>query len=59
MTVRLEKERIEMKVIPFPCLCQVSMLMIERGNPLFAVTPITSKVAKPTRNTPKQIQRIP
>ena len=25
-----------MKVIPLQCLCQVSMLMIERGNPLFA-----------------------
>ena len=36
VTVRLEKERIEMKMILLPCLCQVSMLMIERGNPLFA-----------------------
>ena len=25
-----------MKVIPLPCLCQVSMLMIERRHPLFA-----------------------
>ena len=32
--VRLEKERIELKVILFPCPCQVSMLMIERCNPL-------------------------
>ena len=52
VTVRLEKERIEIKVIPLPCLCQISMLMIERGNPLFAVNPITSKVAKLTK-TPK------
>ena len=28
--VRLENERIEKKMIPLPCLCQVSMLMIER-----------------------------
>ena len=33
---RLEKERIELKVIPLQCLCQVPMLMIERGNPLSA-----------------------
>ena len=32
----LEKVRIELKVIPLRCLCQVSMLMIERGHPLFA-----------------------
>ena len=31
-----------MKLIPLQCLCQVHMLMIERGNPLFAVKPITS-----------------
>ena len=36
VTVRLEKERIEMKMILLPCLCQVSMLMIERWNPLFS-----------------------
>ena len=36
MIMRLEKERIELKVIPLECLCHVSMLMIERGNPLFA-----------------------
>ena len=34
VTVRLEKERIELKVIPLQYLCQISMLMIERGNPL-------------------------
>ena len=34
--MRLEKERIELKVIPLQCWCQVSMLMIERGHPLFA-----------------------
>ena len=28
--MRLEKERIELKVIPLQCLCQVSSLMIER-----------------------------
>ena len=42
-----------MKVIPLQCLCQVSMLMIERGNTLFAVKPITSKVTKPTKKIPK------
>ena len=34
--MRLEKERTELKMIPLQCLCQVSMLMIERGHPLFA-----------------------
>ena len=29
------------------------MLMIERGHPLFAVNPITSKVAKPTKHHQK------
>ena len=33
--MRLEKKRIELKVIPLQCLCQVPMLIIERGNPLF------------------------
>ena len=33
VTVRLENERIEMKMIPLPWVCQVSMLMIERGSP--------------------------
>ena len=32
---RLEKEKIELKVIPLQCLCQVSIFMIERRNPLF------------------------
>ena len=50
---RLEKERIELKVIPLQCLCQVSMLMIERWNPLSAVNPITSQFAKPTTNYQK------
>ena len=36
VTVRLEKERIKVKLIPLQCLCQVPMLMIERWNPLFA-----------------------
>ena len=36
VTVRLEKERIKVELIPLQCLCQVQMLMIERGNPLFA-----------------------
>ena len=57
--VRLEKERIELKVILLQCLCPVSMLMIERRHPLFAVNPITSEVAKPTKNTQKQIKRRP
>ena len=53
MIVRLEKERIELKVIPLQCQCQVSMLMTERGHPLFAVNPITSEVTKPTKNSQK------
>ena len=36
--MRLEKERIELKVIPLQCLCQV-MLTIERGNPLCSDIP--------------------
>ena len=48
--MRLEKERIELKVIPLQCLCQFSMLMIERGNPLWT---------KPTKNFQKQIKRKP
>ena len=32
--MRLEKERIELNVIPLQCLCQVQMLTIERRNPL-------------------------
>ena len=59
VTVRLEKERIKVQLIPPQCMCQVLRLMIERGDPLFAVNPITSKVAKPTRNTQKQIERRP
>ena len=34
------------------------MLTIERGHPLFAVNPITSKFAKPTKNTQKQKKEI-
>ena len=34
--VRLEKQRIKLKVIPLQCLCQVSMLMTERRSPLSA-----------------------
>ena len=33
VTVRLKKGRIKVKLIPIQCLCQVQMLMIERGNP--------------------------
>ena len=33
MIMRLEKERIELKVTPLQCLCQL-ILTIERGNPL-------------------------
>ena len=36
VTVRLEKERIEVTLIPLQCLCQVQMLMIAHGNLLFA-----------------------
>ena len=36
--MRLETERIELKVIPLQCLCQL-MLMIERGNPLCSDIP--------------------
>ena len=36
VTVRLEKQRIKLKLIHLQCLCQVQMLMIERWNPLFA-----------------------
>ena len=53
MTVRLEKERIEMKVIPLPCLCQVSMLMKDRGDPTL-IKPV--KFQKPSKNLP-QIER--
>ena len=41
--MRLEKERIELKVIPLQCLCQVPMLMIERGNRCGPSQPKTSK----------------
>ena len=51
VTVRLEKERIKVKLIPLQCLCQVPML-IERRNPLFAVKPITNK-PKPAQKNPK------
>ena len=54
----LEKERIKVKLILLQCLCQVQMLMIELGNPLFAVKPITSK-PKPSQNSQKQIKRRP
>ena len=47
--MRLEKKRIELKVIPLQCLCQL-MLTIERGNPLWT---------KPTKNFQKQIKRKP
>ena len=36
--MRLEKERIELKVIPLQCLCQL-MLTIERDNPLCSDIP--------------------
>ena len=60
--MRLEKDRIELKVTPLQCLCQVSMLMIDRGNPLFAVKPITSnpkptEIAKNTHKKEPQIDR--
>ena len=59
VTVRLDRED-QSEIDPPPqCLCQVQMLMIERGNPLFAVNPITSKVTKPTKTSQKQIKRRP
>ena len=33
---RFERKRIKVELIPLQCLCQVQMLKIERGNPLFA-----------------------
>ena len=59
VTMRLEKERIELKVIPFHSLCQVSMLIIERGKQLSVVNPITNQFRKPTKNFQKQIKRKP
>ena len=42
------------------CLCQVSILMIERGSPLSAVNPITSQFTKQTNNfQKKQLKRRP
>ena len=55
----LEKERIELKLTLLQCLCQVSMLMIERRNPLSAVNPITSQFTKPTTNSLTPIRRNP
>ena len=51
--MRLEKERIELKVIPLQCLCQVSMLMIERCNLVSVVNPITSHFTKPNQKFSK------
>ena len=48
--MRFETERIELKVIPLQCLCQVPMLIMERGNPWSAMNPITSHFTKPTKN---------
>ena len=47
---REREDRTESDTSPVP----VSMLMIERGQTLFAVNPITSKVAKPNKNSQKQ-----
>ena len=47
VTVGLEKERIKVQLIPLQCLCQVQMLMISRGNPLFADScraPLSSEI---------------
>ena len=49
--MRLEKEKIELKVTSLQCKCQVSMLMMERGNPLSVVNPITSNFTEPTKNS--------
>ena len=55
-TVGLEKEKIKVKLILLQCLCQVPMLMIERGNPLFAMKPITTN-PKPTTNSKKKTNK--
>ena len=57
--MRLEKERIELKVMSLQCLCQVSMLMMERRNLLSAGNPITSQFTKPTSNFQKRMKRRP
>ena len=44
------EREVKVKLIPLQCLCQVQ---IDRGNPLFAVKPFTSK-PKPTKKSPKQ-----
>ena len=54
---REREDRIESDISPVPV--SSPMLMIERGNPLFSVNPITSKVAKSIKNTQKQIKRRP
>ena len=48
--MKLEKKRIELKVIPNQRLCQVPMFMTERGNPLWTMT---------TKNFQKQKKRNP
>ena len=47
--MRLENERIELKVIPLQCLCQL-MLTIERGNPLWT---------KPTKYHKQKMKKTP
>ena len=48
VTVRLEKERIKVQLIPLQCMCQVQMLMTERRNPLFADSGRASSSSSPT-----------
>ena len=50
--MRLEKKRIKLKVIPLQCLCQISMLMIERGNLLSAL--IQSRASSPSQRKRSQ-----
>ena len=49
VTMRLEKERIELKVTPLQCLCQL-LLTIERGNSL-CKKPI--KIQNPIKRNPR------
>ena len=48
--LRPEKKRIKLKMIPLQCLCQIPMLVIERGNPLWT---------KPTKIFQKPMKRKP
>ena len=49
MTIRLEKERIELKMILLRSLCQFSLWMMDRENPLSAVNSIKSQSTNPSK----------